>query len=280
MSFSTKCAEALIWMYKGVNRLGWLDNKLARSLYISSYFTYKKYIEDPFAKLTKHYAHVFQGGNILDIGANIGYTSYVFSKLIQNPFKIIAFEPETRNIEILKQAGKKFRFQEHLISVSAAVGDYDGEINLWRNDAHNGDHRILTDELKNQLPDSIQIQRTPIVMIDTFLQNYSPKAPVAFIKIDVQGYELAVCKGMQKTLENNPDSVVAFEYCPSVIEALGFNPKDLLHYFKNRGYQFFVLNKNNRLESYDTEKGEQYLRQIRPHDYIDILCARRNLAVS
>lgn len=171
MSISTKCAETLIWAYKGINRLGLLDKKPVRSLYISSYFTYKKYLEDSYARLSKHHGYLFKGGNILDIGANIGYTSYVFSKMLENPFKVFAFEPEKRNIEILNQASNHYSFSDKLVSIAAAVGDRDGEIELWQNNAHNGDHRILTDALKQQLNGKITIQKTPIVSIDNYLKK-------------------------------------------------------------------------------------------------------------
>ena len=278
MSVSTKCAEGLIWAYKGINRIGLLDLYLVRSFYISSYFTYKKYLEDPYLRLIKHHRALFKGGSILDIGANIGYTSYVFSKVIDDSFKIVAFEPEVRNLEILKQASQKYRFSNKLVSVAAAVGDQEGEIELWNNEAHNGDHRILTEVLKEQLQGQIKIQKTPIVTVDNYLSRLGENTPISFIKIDVQGYELPVCKGMTQTLNINPDVVVGFEYCPSVIEALGFQPEELLNFFYTKGYQFFTLNKENKIQLYDIEQGHRNLRQIRPHDYIDILCARRNLA--
>lgn len=278
MSVSSKCAQGLIWAYKGINRTGLLDLIFMRSLYISSYFTYKKYLEDPYARLVKYHGHLFRGGNILDIGANIGYTTFVFSKILEEPFKIFAFEPEERNIEILKQASQKYEFSANMVSIAAAVGDKEGEIELWHNEAHNGDHRILTDELKRQLRGPIKIQKMPMVTVDNYLKKLGGNFPISFIKIDVQGYELAVCKGMIDTLNQNPDIVIGFEYSPSIIETLGFQPEELLQFFRERGYKFYLLNSENKIQPYDIEQGCIKLRQIRPHDYIDILCARRNLA--
>jgi FkbM family methyltransferase len=279
MSITTKSAEALLWVYKGVNRMGLLNSQLARSVYVSAYFTYKKYLEDSYARLTKYHSYLFKNGHILDIGANIGYTSFVFSNYIDDSYKIVAFEPEARNLEMLRQASQKYRFGNKLLPVAAAVGDKIGEIELWRNEAHNGDHRIITDELRKQLKGHIQIQKTPLITIDHYIEKNRNLFPISFIKIDVQGYELAVCRGMSETLNRHPNAVISFEYCPSVIESLGFDPEDLLRFFKTRDYQFYFLNRQNHIEPYDIAKGHSYLRQIRPHDYIDILCARRNLVI-
>jgi hypothetical protein len=114
--------------------------------------------------------------------------------------------------------------------------------------------------------------------VDNYLKSLGTNFPISFIKIDVQGYELAVCKGMTDTLLQNPDTVIGFEYGPGIIETLGFCPEELLQFFQKRGYQFYVLNSENRIEPYDLVKGYLQLSQRRPHDYIDILCARKNLA--
>lgn len=47
--------------------------------FLFSYFLYKRWYEDPFWALTKRSPELFFGGDILDIGANIGYTACVFA---------------------------------------------------------------------------------------------------------------------------------------------------------------------------------------------------------
>ena len=60
-----------------------------------------------------------------------------------------------------------------------------------------------------------------MVSIDSFLE--SKPGPVSFVKIDVQGYELAVCQGMQNTLRKNLDITIVLEYTPSAMRELGFD---------------------------------------------------------
>src|SRR5258708_5642754 len=151
MSISTKFIDSLLWTYKVANRFGLLNSAFMQSAYIFSYFSYKKYLEDSYAKLAKNYSPLFKGGHILDIGANIGYTSFVFSKMLEKEFKVFAFEPEKRNLELLHQASHKYRFANKVTTVAAAIGNTNGEIDLWRNEAQNSDHRILTAELREQL---------------------------------------------------------------------------------------------------------------------------------
>lgn len=275
MNIAAKGTEVLLWLYKKVNQSGLLDKKLVQSIYIIAYFIYKRYVEDPYAKLMKYHARLFQNGHIIDIGANIGYTSFVFSKAIKNSYKILAFEPEKRNFQILQYVIQKYGIANKLIAIEAAVGDKEGYIDLWQNDGSSSDHRVLTDALKNQLKGAVKIQKSRVVTIDNHLKKYKDDFPIAFIKIDVQGYELAVCKGMEDTLARNPNAVIGFEYSPAILKALGFSPESLLHFFEERGYFFFRLNKKNIIETCDISK-----LSIKAYDYIEMLCSKRNLCES
>jgi FkbM family methyltransferase len=58
-----------------------------------------------------------------------------------------------------------------------------------------------------------------MVSIDSFLESKQER--VSFIKIDVQGYELAVCQGMQETLRQNPGITIVLEYMPSAMREMG-----------------------------------------------------------
>lgn len=277
MNLYQRISSALLSLYKNLNRTGILDNKWTQSLFISSYFAYKKYLEDANAKLTKKYPKIFQNGHILDIGANIGYTSYVFSKAVVSPYRVFAFEPEKRNLNILKQASKTYHFADNLVLTAAAVGDKEGEIEIWQNDAHHADHRVLTNELRKQLNSDIKIQKTALITIDNFLKANKNTQPIAFVKIDVQGYELPVCRGMEATLDSNPNCVVGFEYCPSIIESLGYNAKELIQFFQDKNYFFYRLNKNGTVDSLDLTVIENLELQKDFSEYIDILCSKRIL---
>src|SRR3990167_452919 len=219
-------------LYKRINRAGLLNFAWVQSAFISTYFFYKKYVEDCSAKLVRNYPEFFQNGYILDIGSNIGYTACIYAQAITSPYKVLAFEPEMRNVNMLKRVVKRYCFADKINIHATAVGDKTGGLELWENDAHHGDHRVLTDKFRAQMSDNIQAQMVSVITIDHLLKTkYQMITPISFIKIDVQGYELAVCRGMEKTLEQNPDCVVWFEYCPSMMNVLGYRAEDLVEFF-------------------------------------------------
>src|SRR5215467_10223178 len=86
--------------YAMARRIGLLDTGLGQSVFTRAYFGYKRWIEDPFAGMIRRYSTLFHGGNILDVGANIGYCSVLFSRAMDPERKIFAFEPEPFNMAL------------------------------------------------------------------------------------------------------------------------------------------------------------------------------------
>jgi len=93
------------------------------------------------------------------------------------------------------------------------VGNSDGHIKFWHNEEHSADHRVVTDRFSSSCPDDAKISTVPVTSVDTFVRNRNLRN-ISFIKIDVQGYELAVCEGMKETLEKFPETCVCFEHSP------------------------------------------------------------------
>jgi len=61
----------------------------------------KKIFEKFETELVKQEIH--DGDTVLDIGANIGYFSLIFSKIVGNNGRVYAFEPDPNNFKILKK---------------------------------------------------------------------------------------------------------------------------------------------------------------------------------
>jgi FkbM family methyltransferase len=80
------------------------------------------------------------------------------------------------------------------------VGERSGEIELWINDHHHADHRIATDNLRASYTGREEYVTIPITSVDEFVSDSVAGRPICLIKIDVQGYELAVCRGMAATI--------------------------------------------------------------------------------
>lgn len=246
MSVSKVQSDLLTGVYSGARKSGLLETRPGRWLFSHSYNIYKRYVEDPFHSLIANRPELFRAGHVIDVGANIGYTSALFAKAIDPGYRVFSFEPEEVNFSYLAQCAARPENRGRIVPVRSAVGDIDGTIDLWRNAHHHGDHRILSGSLERTAAPSESVP-VPITKIDTYFPKNGPFKQFSFIKVDVQGYELPVCHGMLQTLLENPGAVVALEYCPESMSELGFDSDEMLAWWRSRGYTASTLARNGTI---------------------------------
>ena len=268
MNLSKERVNPLLNAYSLVRRSGVLRTSLGRRLFKSAYFLYKRYIEDDLQDLLQAYPDLVGDGNVLDIGANIGYTATVLARAIKPNRRVFAFEPEPSNFRILQQTALQPEFENKIVPGQCAVGAEDGRIPLWINLRHHGDHRIITDQFRSVHPGSMGVS-VPLISIDSFLEN--KQGQVSFVKIDVQGYELAVCQGMQNTLRQTPDITIFLEFMPSAMRELGFDPSHLIDLLVECNFEIYLVHPRGKLSRgmppVTTDSG-----------YFDLLFSRRPVA--
>jgi FkbM family methyltransferase len=271
MAITSLQARAVTGLYSLTRKSGLLETRFGKNLFTASYFFYKRHLEDPFAALARRRPGMFSGGDILDIGANIGYTAAVFAQASDGDAKVFAFEPEPFNLSLLQSSVRNRGLQSKVFPVHSAVGERGGEIELWINAQHHADHRIATDKLRaDKLRADEKYVTVPMTSVDEFLALSDAASPICFIKIDVQGYELAVCRGMTETIAHQPHAVVAIEYMPEAMTNLGHAPQELLNWFSERGFRMFSLGKNGDLTS-------GLSIELEEKGYVDLIFSRNDL---
>ena len=98
-------------------------------LYVFARFIIVKLRWDKNEKDFFHFMKLFpDGGIILDLGANIGVTSYHLSKNFPKS-TIFSFEPLTLNMNTLKRLKRKFKL-DNIKEFQVAVGDKPGTLEM------------------------------------------------------------------------------------------------------------------------------------------------------
>ncbi len=138
--------------------------------------------------------YVTPDSTVVDIGANIGEFSFAIAPLVQ---KIYAFEPVLRSRELLK---KNVATQSNVEVIACALGNKEGSVDLTPDTKNNsGTYRVTG-------------QGTiPLNTLDSF--SLKPN----FIKIDVQGLDVRVLQGAQKTITENKPTIL-FEICDLTVK--------------------------------------------------------------
>lgn len=146
---------------------------------------------------TKFICDVVQPGDVFfDIGANCGYYSLLASKLVGPKGFVCAVEPVIRNISFLHRHIKINRVQNVLV-IPAACGN---SIDLVRFEYGKNwaEGHICSEKTSSPIGIGDSESIVPVVTIDRLCQIL--KVTPSVMKIDVEGFELDVLHGAERTL--------------------------------------------------------------------------------
>lgn len=186
-------------------------NYLADDKYIGQRIALEKY--EPY--LTKlMLSKISKGDVVMDIGANIGYYTILFSNKVGKKGKVISIEPDETNHKILQKNIKKNNLK-NVVVVKKALGSENKKIYLYKSEENYGDHRAWgdksnsTDTKREKI--SVECQK-----LDDLIKDLKEEK-INFIKMDVQGFEGKVIEGGQKVIKENKP-IIFFEYWPWAIK--------------------------------------------------------------
>lgn len=141
-------------------------------------------------------SHPSKNNLIFDVGANMGHKSIIFSRLAK---KVVAFEPSEKLYTFLKNRFIKSNVQLYNYALGSSVSELDFYL-VENNEAYNSLNKkhIKTTTAYRGIAtlETVKRQKIKVEVVENFIIKYGvPK----YIKIDVEGYEYEVLKGL-KTL--------------------------------------------------------------------------------
>ncbi len=143
---------------------------------------------------------------ILEVGAHIGTDTVILSNFV-NKGKLICFEPDPRNIKNLRKLQKKINFE----LVDKAIGTEVGKVIFYQSfGKKSGVAREITDLSSMKLPMKVREKHPWVKFVITLIQattldDYCALNDISEIDLiwaDIQGGELDLVLGAQKTLQN------------------------------------------------------------------------------
>lgn len=150
------------------------------------------YTDEKEYALLEHFVKV--GDWVLDIGANIGHYTAKLSEITGNNGRVIAFEPVPETFELLAANTARFKFRNvTLINAAASVSTSLLGINIPKFDT--GLNNYYMAHLTNQKSEFNVL----CIAVDSLTLPY----PVKLVKVDAEGHELSVLKGMQSLLQRD-----------------------------------------------------------------------------
>jgi len=187
-------------------------------------------------------------GNIVEIGSNIGTHTVPLAKHISKGGKLIAFEPQTQNYNLLIQNLNDNNLDNvKVFKIALSSKELNAYIPIYKEDEINnfGDAEILADifpEYKKNF-ESVNVKSLDQIINEEYGENF----PIDLIKCDAQGQEFNIILGSKKTIYANKPILY--------LENDEINTsKNLIELIKNMGYKMFwhlpsLFNPNNFMEN-------------------------------
>jgi FkbM family methyltransferase len=180
--------------------------------------------------LTKYFCTLIKPGTVVvDVGANVGIYTLLAAKLLEGTGKIYSFEPTPRIYEILRDNVQVNSFLElgivHLHQL--AVTDISGKarFSIFNNDS--GHNTLFHD---GKADDEIDVTT---ISLDEILAT---QERVDIVKIDAEGAEPLILRGMQQVIKRNPKIRILLEFAPVHLIRAGSSPLELLDEFASFGF--------------------------------------------
>jgi len=150
------------------------------------------------------------GSTFIDVGANIGFFSLLAASRVGSGGRVIAFEPNPSNCELIHRSITANGFEKIITLHSAAVAEKKGQLYFTAPGIDSNGRVINPAEAAGG---AITLSSVEAVALDDVLADTNR---VDVIKIDVEGAEARVWQGMRQTIQRHRP-ILAFEFSPILL---------------------------------------------------------------
>jgi len=159
------------------------------------------------------------GDIFVDIGANVGFYSLLASSLVGENGRVIAIEPSAAICAKLKETIERNSIHNILI-LNIGLGKEHGFLNLYSNPMSRNSSATMV------AYDAPEVTRVEVDTLDSISQKYQLDE-IAYIKIDVEGFEPDVIEGAKILLQNGRIRVIQSEFNAYWLQKHGSSPQKL-----------------------------------------------------
>jgi len=210
-------------------------------------------------QLPEHYHLVSRlmpaGSRVVDLGAHIGTFSLFCGAL---GFDVLAVEASPRNAALLKTSAEMSGFQ-NIEVVQSAVGETSGFITFLEAGPYGYVRGGSNDASASEADIAVRKQTLPQILSDLGWSG------INFVKMDVEGSEIAALRGMASILRRDSAPVIITESNAHTLGFFGATPRNLLSLLESFGYQCYLVD-GNRLVSWKSSS----LQPIVVQDYVAV----------
>jgi FkbM family methyltransferase len=188
--------------------------------------------------ITRVFADTLKGGDVfLDLGANLGYFSLLAATLVGKSGKVIAFEPNGQNLQLLYSSIIENQFEN--IKVHPVAASDSPQILKLTSFGSNG-------YLEAAPIGNSNFQLVQAVVADELLDS-EPRLDM--VKMDIEGYETLALRGLDRTIKKHKPVIIT-EFSPWHIKhRCGVDPQGYLMQISEYGYNLSMIEPSGTIRS-------------------------------
>ena len=181
------------------------------------------------------------GSNVIDIGANFGWYSVLFSQLVGVSGKVFSFEPIPETYEELN-SNVKLNSCKNIKTFNFALGNEERSVNFGVPE-FDGSSGCVSQFIKCKKQVQISMRKLDEIIEEQNITN------IDFIKADIEGGELNMLLGSEKILNKfKPDIMI--EIVDMHCDRFGYAPIDIYQYLLSKGYNgLFIGNEYTKVKT-------------------------------
>jgi len=182
------------------------------------------------------------GMTVLDIGAHHGLYTLLASKRVGRRGRVIAFEPSPREC---RRLGKHVHWNRcgNVEIEACALGKESGEADFFVVEGFRDWGNSLRPPA---VPEATRKVRVPVRRLDDLLAARGVEQ-VDFIKLDVEGGELAVLQGARGLLQTAPRPAILSEAEDVRTQPWGYQAREIMELLAHWNYRWYALSESGTL---------------------------------
>jgi FkbM family methyltransferase len=197
---------------------------MARSMY------FRTYAADIVATMKRF---LLPGDTFIDVGANVGYLSAVGMSLVGRGGEVHSFEPVSEYYDRLcRLSAENPNFR--VFCNNLAVSDVTGTSAIAISSNNPGWNTMVPTFMRQT--DVKSVAPCTTIRMDSYIEQHVTGKKVKLIKIDTEGFEFPVLRGMRRYFEGGNRPVIICEVAPDAYQLLGSSLTDLGSYMREFGY--------------------------------------------
>lgn len=212
---------------------------------------------------------VREGSCVVDVGAHIGLYTLLASRGAGSTGRVYAFEPAPVNFHILL-ANLKTNNSRNVTAYNVALLDREGPVKLVLGTSTGWNSLFKHPMVQSSLGTvTVAGARGDSILLGAGIER------VDVVKIDVEGAEVLVLRGLERILEQSPHCVLFIELNPACLRSAGFSEVELLSELARQGFQAQVIDEDmKRLVPLTLGLINEALERD-PYWYCNLYCRRR-----